>query len=118
MTAILVILAYIGPVYMLWHHYLAVMCLKRAREAGTLTKPAYYIGLPMLYVGIFTDFLVNMLLTIPFFDLPREWLVTGRLTRYAQGADGYRKNCALWFADNLLDPFDPSGAHIKRNKDE
>ena len=100
-------------IYALWLLYLAVMNLQRARDAGTLTRAAYCLGLPILYAGLMIDFLVNVIvLTFLFFDLPREWLVTARLTRYAKGEIGRRRSIALWLAANLLDTFDPSGKHI------
>ena len=99
--------------YLLWVLYLAVMNLQSARDAGTLGRPAYCLGLPLLYLGLLVDFLVNVLpVTVLFLELPRELLVTARLTRYANGPDGWRKRLALWFAHNLLDTFDPSGQHV------
>ena len=101
-------------IYVLWIFYLAVMGLQRARDAGTLTRTAYVLGLPILYAGLLIDFIVNVIvLTVIFLDLPREWLVTARLTRYAKGGMGWRRLMALWFAANLLDTFDPSGKHIR-----
>ncbi len=101
-------------IYVLWLFFLAVMNLQRARDAGTLTRAAYCLGLPILYLGLLIDFLVNVVvLTFLFLELPREWLVTARLTRYARSSAGWRRTMALWFAANLLDTFDPSGRHIK-----
>lgn len=101
-------------IYVLWLFFLAVMNLQRARDAGTLTRAAYFLGLPILYAGLLIDILVNVVvLTVLFLELPREWLVTARLTRYARGSAGWRRTMALWFAVNLLDTFDPSGRHIK-----
>jgi hypothetical protein len=101
--------------YVLWVLYLAVMNLQRARNAGTIAKPAYYLGLPLLYVGLLTDCLVNLVpVSVLFLELPRELLVTARLTRHAHSsATGWRHRLAVWFALNLLDPFDPSGKHVK-----
>jgi hypothetical protein len=104
----------IGSFYLLWGLYLAVMNLKRARDAGTITRPAYCLGLPLLYSGLLVDFLFNVILTtLLFLELPREFLVTQRLTRHANSAGGWRKRLAIWFAKNLLDTFDPSGQHVR-----
>lgn len=119
MTAILGFLA----LYILWIFYLAVMNLKRARDAGKLTRTAHYLGLPILYLGLALDCFVNLtVMTVLLFELPKvfnsrpilkkEWTVTARLQRHAHGA-GWRQKIALWFAANLLDAFDPSGKHIK-----
>lgn len=57
----------------LWTLYLAVMNLARARDAGTLSRPAYYLGLPLLYVGLLIDMLMNIFIaTILFLELPQE----------------------------------------------
>ncbi len=103
-----------AAMYALWLLYLAVMNLQRARDAGALTRPAYLLGLPILYLGLLVDFLVNVVvLTALMLEPPREWLVTARLTRHAHDGDGWRCAMALWIAANLLDVFDPSGKHIK-----
>jgi hypothetical protein len=100
--------------YICWIFYLAIMNLQRARNANLLTPIAYKFGLPILYTGLLIDFLVNIFgLTIMFLDLPKEWLVTSRLTRYWNGSIGWRHSLAHWYAINLLDNFDPSGKHIK-----
>jgi hypothetical protein len=100
--------------YILWVLYLAVMCLKGARDAGRLSKPVYYLSLPILSLGYFLDFLVNMfVMTFIMLELPREFLVTSRVIRHKYQGAGYRKKVATWICDNLLDPFDPSGCHCK-----
>lgn len=99
---------------LLWILYLAVMNLQRARDAGTLPRPAYYLGMPLLYIGLAMDCIVNVVpVSVLFLEWPRECLVTQRLTRHANTTGGWRKRLALWFARNLLDPFDPSGQHVR-----
>lgn len=102
-------------VYLLWLFYLAVMNLKRARDDGTISRVALWLGYPILVVGLLLDWLVNVLIfTVLFLDAPGEpyELVTGRLKRHAYGPEGWRRKFARWFADHLLDPFDPSGRHV------
>jgi len=102
-----------GMLYLLWLLYLAVMNLQRARDAGTLSKVALYLGLPLLYFGLLVDFLVNVLvMTVVLLEIPREWLVTSRLKRHKATGSGWRHAIAVWFGENLLDAFDPSGKHI------
>lgn len=99
--------------YTLWIFYLAVMNLARAKNAGKISKPALFFGLPVLYVGYLLDFLTNVLVFTPFMlDLPKETTVTTRLKRYAHGPAGWRKSFALWFAKDMLDDYDPSGKHV------
>jgi hypothetical protein len=114
MTALTALLS----VYVLWLLYLAVMNLKRAKDAGNIPRVSLWLGYPILLAGLLIDWLVNVVIfTVLFFDLPGNAteLVTGRLKRYAYG-EGYgftwRQRAAHWFAEHLLDPFDPSGKHI------
>lgn len=102
----------LSSLYCLWIFYLAVMNLDRARRSKTLSKPALWLGYPILVAGLVVDLICNILLTIPFLDLPREATVTYRLKRYAAGPDGWRKKFTLWFADDMLDDFDPTGKHV------
>lgn len=100
--------------YTLWIFYLAVMNLQKARDAGRLSKVAFYLGAPLLYFGLFLDFFCNMtVMTVLMLELPKELLVTGRVSRHKYKGTGYRKKVATWMCDNLLDPFDPSGCHCK-----
>lgn len=100
--------------YPLWVFYLAVMNLQRARDAGTLTPDAKALGMPVLYLGLLLDFAFNVLvLSVLFLELPRELLVTARVTRHKFQGRGFRQQLAIWFCDNLLDPYDPDGCHCK-----
>jgi hypothetical protein len=115
MNIFLLFLAAIGSIYALWIFYLAVMSLKRARDAGEMSITAYRLGLPVLYLGLLIDFLVNVIiLSIIMLELPKEWLVTSRLSRHLSAGTGWRAHVAAWFCTNLLDTFDPSGCHCKK----
>lgn len=102
-----------GLLYVTWLFYLAVMNLKRAKDAGTISRAALFLGYPVLFIGLLFDLAVNVTVcSVLFLDLPRETLMTARLKRYNETDTGWRKQLALWFAYNLLDVFDPSGKHI------
>ena len=106
------ILIGIGSTYALWVFYLAVMNLKRAKDAGMLTRTAAALGYPVLFVGWILDAFVNVfVLTVLMLELPQELLVTTRLKRHNRYGNGWRKSFARWF-EPLLDPYDPSGDHI------
>ena len=101
----------LGSTYALWIFYLAVMNLKRAKDAGLLTKTAMALGYPVLIVGYLLDCFVNVFVMTPLLlELPQETTVTSRLSRHNKGT-GWRKAVAAW-AEPLLDPYDPSGDHI------
>lgn len=98
--------------YALWIFFLAVMSLKRAKDAELLTTTAKCFGYPVLLVGLLLDFLANtFVLTLLLGELPREGTVTSRLKRHNATSTGWRKAVAAW-AEPLLDPYDPSGDHI------
>lgn len=98
--------------YALWVFFLAVMSLKRAKDAGTLTFWNKMFGYPVLFVGLLLDFLANTLvLTVLLGELPREGTVTARLKRHNETSTGWRKAVAVW-SEQHLDQFDPSGDHI------
>lgn len=112
MIAAYTLLVAIAGFYLLWLLFLAVMNLRRAKKAGTLTRTAYVMGLPMLGVGLVLDFLVNAIpMTAILLELPREWTVSARLKRHNLHSTGWRKSVALWF-EPLLDPYDHTGDHI------
>lgn len=104
----------IGALYALWTLFLAAMSLRAARERGRLSRTALAFALPIAATAILLDVLVNATLaTLVFVDLPREWTLSQRLSRYLP-QDGWRARVALWLGDRLLDPFDPSGSHLRR----
>lgn len=99
--------------WVLFVFYAAVMSLKRARDAGSLHWSLKALGYPILYVGLLLDVFVNLLpCTLLFAEVPREWLVTQRLSRLKSGS-GWRQRLAAFMCANWLDPIDPSGCHCK-----
>ena len=103
----------VASCYALWILFLAVMSLKRARDAGTITQAAYCLGMPVLYFGLLFDFVLNFsLFSILMLEPPQEWTVSQRMARHIRDGSGWRRSVALWIGDNLLDKFDPSGKHL------
>ena len=102
----------LGSTYALWVFYLAVMNLKRAKDAGQLTTTAKCLGYPVLIFGYLLDCFVNLtVMTILLLEIPQETTVTSRLSRHLNDCDCWRKSIAAWAAP-LLDPYDPSGKHL------
>lgn len=105
-------LAGFGLSYALWVFYLAIMNLKRVKEAGKLGRVALVLGTPALIVGLLLDFAVNLtVFTLLLLELPQELTVTSRLKRHKRDSQGWRLKVTNWFASELLDNFDPSGTH-------
>lgn len=101
-------------IYMLWVYYLAVMCLKQANDKTPLSGFTKIMAWTVLYPGLLLDFLANVfVMSVLFVELPKEWVVTVRLSRHIKDENGWRKSLAKWFCFNLLDRFDPSGCHCK-----
>lgn len=96
--------------YVLWVHFLAVMHLKERLDK--LTKPALILGKVTLFVGLLLDLFWQVFpATILWVELPKELTVSGRVQRLCKSGHGYRYNLAVWFKDNWLALFDPSGDH-------
>ena len=111
-TTMVVAAVLLVALYTLWVVFLAVMNLKRAKEAGKLSKTALVLGTPLLWLGYALDTFVNVtLMTVVMLELPREFLVTDRLARHHRESQGWRLKVVLWF-EPLLDPYDPSGDHV------
>ena len=95
-----------GATYALWIFYLAVMNLKRARDAGLLNKTALTLGYPVLIVGYLLDAFVNVfVMSLLFVEILEELTVTSRLKRHIKTSDGWRLRLASWFIP-ILNPFD------------
>ena len=112
MSYLYALLIGLGSTYALWIFFLAVMSLKRAKDAKQLTTTAKVLGYPVLIVGYILDCFVNFtVMTVLLLEIPQETTVTSRLKRHNQKTSGWRKAVAAW-AEPLLDPYDPSGDHI------
>lgn len=95
-----------------WGFYVLVMGIYRAHLSGRMTPLVTVLSLPFVVVGILMDVVANVFIaTLVFAELPREWLVTTRLTRYVRTKEGWRYRVSAWVCDALLDLFDPTGNH-------
>lgn len=89
------------------------MALKRARDDGTISKIALVLGYPILVAGYILDFCVNIsILSLVVLDFPKEITVSQHLSRLVRTGKPFQQTIANWIAKNLLDAFDPSGAHL------
>lgn len=103
MTAALIFAAL---AYLLWVLFLAVMALQHAwaRLPGLVRA----LAVPAVAVAIALDIAFNLLASVLFADLPREWTFSQRMGRYKRG-DDWRAAVARWCCANLLDPFEIGG---------
>jgi hypothetical protein len=117
------LLLVLTALYSLWFAYLGVMALKRADDAGQLSWGLTAFAFPGVALAVILDWLVNwLILTALLLELPRELLVTQRLSRHLHGhgmttgsprLSRWRKALAKLVCEQLLDRFDPSGKHCK-----
>ena len=103
--------SFLAGVYLLWVHFVAIMHLMHMRADGLLTRSQKAIGYTALAVGLVLDLAVQLVITLPFLELPREWTVSGRLWRLSNGKPGWRQKLALKIRVALLDSVDPAGIH-------
>jgi len=106
------ILIAIVVLYQLWILYVFTMHVKKVLP--NLGPVAKAMAWPAVIVGVLLDWVVNMALTLAFWDPPGEWkeLTTGRLKRYHEPSTAaWRTAVAEWMCDHVLDPFDPEGDH-------
>lgn len=112
MNPFLLASVYFGLLYALWIFYLAVMALKRARDAGTLSHAALLLGYPTLFIGLLLDVAFNWtFFSLVTFSFPREFTITQHMERLIRSGNSRQRATALWICRNLLDAFDPSGFH-------
>lgn len=92
--------------------YGLVMGVYRAHLSDKLKWYHYCLLGPWVAVGFTVDVVGNITLAaIIFWEIPKEWLVTTRLTRYRANGTPYQRRIAVFICDNLLDPFDPTEDH-------
>jgi hypothetical protein len=109
MTIMLTIAGLYAFVFVCWLLYLAIMNLAAHKDRmGPVAKVHAYAA---LFFGYLFDFVLNMIACLAFQRVPRDWLLTGTLKRMIINEEGWRCAVAAWICQNLLNPFDPKGAH-------
>lgn len=110
------VIAAIVAVYFLWPMYVFCMAMMRAYQSKSVTMFAWCLAFPIIVAAIALDVALNFTvfsLMLWGFPLRGEWTFSQRLNRLVKD-DGWRGAVSRWLAANLLDPYDPSGQHIKR----
>src|SRR5437879_6008190 len=95
---------YVASIYVLWILFLAVMNLKRAKDNGTLTPVARYLGLPIFWLGYLMDFLLNIFPFSPLVaDFPEEWTISAHIERLLKEGNSWQQAVCRFICHNLLD---------------
>lgn len=102
--------------------YTSVMHFKKIRDEGrwdTLAPEVKLMGYCFLYTGLVFDFLLDLYISIPLLELPKEYTVTSRVKRLKHYPSGdfikwnfawllvWRYKFASEFCRRYLTPFDP-----------
>lgn len=101
------VMALVLPIALLWLLYVVGI---QAQRGG-----AWWMLYPVTLAALVLDFALNYTsLAILTWDWPQagERTFSKRLQRLMRGT-GWRREFAAWIAMTLLDPFDPTGPHIK-----
>jgi len=111
------------------------MAMLRAKEQKLTTLTAWILAFPLIVIALILDVLLNFsVFAVLLWDFPKmelawvqrewlgytltmpkisgEWTFSQRLNRLVRN-DDWRGSVARWVAASLLDPYDPSGKHIK-----
>lgn len=99
---------------LLWVLYLAVMCLKRAKDLGRLPLEGRILGAPILAFGLLLNAFINAtVLTLVFLELPRwrsgEWTFSERVGRHCKHGSGWRQRIGHYLCSRWLDPYEDGG---------
>ena len=96
-----------------WTLYRVVMWLQRWRDAKPRPKALLVIAFAFVEICKVFDYLANVYpTTILFWDFQIEGSISQRLRRLVKGPDGWRKDLAVWSAEDLLNPYSNGGPHI------
>lgn len=88
--------------------FCAVLHLRTVRDNGYLASaPKIVLGSAYgtLFLGMIADFLLSLVLSILWLDLPQEWLTTDKVKRLKVNGNRWQKSGALWLCRvlNALD---------------
>ena len=124
MNVVLVpVLTYVLLIYLTWTFFLACTSVYNAWKEKKISKKVVIFAMPLLAVMVILDFLLNILATTVFFELPwkkmqdgkRAWLLTQRCDYHISGGGTARQqHIAHIICQDMLDPFE-IGGHCKKD---
>ena len=95
--------------YTTWIYYIAFMGIKTHQEALKKHRWQWRGLYPFFMFGYALDILLQMTFgTIAFRELPKEWLLSGRVNRHQDESTGWRLERANFLCGYFLKPFDKS----------
>lgn len=82
-----------------------------ADKRGEMHWFAKFNAYILLAIGYPLDILLNGIVCLIFWRIPRDWTLTYTLKRIQNTETGWREVVAVWVCSHLLNPFDPKGKH-------
>lgn len=104
-------------VWVLWPLYVFCMAMERAHREKRVSLFAWVLAFPFIACALALDIILNFTIaSLVFMEFPKrgEWMISQRMNRLVKDP-GWRGVITRWVADNLLDPYDSTGSHIKRD---
>lgn len=97
--------------YLFFILYVASMGMIRAHNEGKLNWFLWALCLPFVTVSVIVNIIHNVtIVSLLFWELPKEWTVSTRMKRHYNSND-YRGKISRWLCATLLNPFDHTGDH-------
>jgi hypothetical protein len=101
-------LFYVAIFLTTWLAFIFVMSVKTAYDNGGLAWYVIALLSPFLLVAYLLDFTLQIIATLPYWELPQDWLFTGRLNRHC-GKPGWRGAISRFICRWMLNPFQRGG---------
>lgn len=98
------VLYWAGWLYWMW--FLFVGGIHILQKWDTLPWPSKVLGAGPVVYAVIVDVVLNIvLISVLFWELPKEWTMSTRFHRH-QEVPGWRAPISRWVCQNLLNPFD------------
>lgn len=102
----MIILFYLSLIFITWTFFLAVMHLRIIRDTIGFTKVNIIPAYTVLVIGLILDATLNLAMSIPLLDMPKEMLLTGKFKRLIKEDIGWRGDVAEFLCQHFLIPAD------------
>lgn len=102
----MIILFYIMLMLVTWTFFLAVMHLRIIRDTIGFTYVNIVPAYTVLVIGLILDATLNLAMSIPLLDMPKEMLLTGKFKRLIKEDMGWRGDVSEFLCQHFLVPAD------------
>lgn len=102
----MIIFFYLVLIFFTWTFFLAVMHLRIIRDTLGFTRANIVPAYTVLVIGLILDAILNIAMSLPLLDLPKELLLTGKFKRLIKEDMGWRGDVAEYLCQHFLVPAD------------